>query len=135
MTPRITTELHNVLETNPGKKHVHFTADGHYHFRVFSVPGGKDNNLYTRLQEVPEKSDKGISTGKFIQVPIKNLKGAADERFLVAKTMTREEVLAIAPVDGTLLSIATGPSKAEILATLGVSDEELAAFLAKPKKK
>ena len=136
MEPIITKELHEVLELNPGKTHVHFTGDGHYHFRTFSSDDKSDKNLYTRLQEVAEKRN-GIATGKHIKVRIDNsISGKPDERFKVAKTMTREEVLAIKPVDSSMLSVA-GPTRAEILATLEVSDEELQAALKaiKAKKK
>lgn len=119
----VTRELHHTLETHPQIEEVHFTADGHHHFRVFTHGNGR----YTRLEEVPEVTKSGISTGKFVQVPIKDLSGKDDERFAIVETVSREDVLKTTPVSKTVVS---DLSKLEaVAATLEVSQEDLVAFL------
>lgn len=128
MKSKVTKELQETLELKPNIEHVHFTADGHHHFRSFE--NGK--SLYTRLREVRAKSPKGVDLNKFEHVPILDLKGNIDARFLITETVHRDEVLAATPINRPT---GIGPSKADILATLEVSAEDLAAFLATRKKK
>ncbi len=127
MAPIITTSLQETLLQKPNLAQVHFSADGKHHFRVFEL----NKKLYSRLQEVPEKTKQGIATKKFIMVPILDLYGKEDARFVIDKTMTREQVLSATPIKESLND---GPSKADVLASLGVSAEEFAAVMGLLKK-
>ncbi len=128
MTNKVSKELQDTVDQNLHIDHVHFTADGHHHFRVFQH--GKD--LFTRLEEVPEKTKSNISTGKFILAPIKNHKGEIHPAHLVTETVSREEILKAKPV-----TIASAPSISaeDVYAALQVTPEELAAFMASKRKK
>lgn len=121
----ITHELQHTLLNTLKLKTVYFTADGNHHFRVFKCNG----QLYTRLQEVPEKTKSGIVIpNKFELVPFKDPRNPKedDPRFLVKEEMTREQVLNATPADRQKESAIT---KAEILGILDISSEELEAVL------
>ena len=123
----ISEELQQVVDDNLHIDEVHFTEDGHHHFRVFEHKGAK----YTRLHEIPEVTEKsGISTGKHVLAPITDKKGNVLHK--IVATVGRQEVLDATPVKTQRSSIL---SKADILESLEVSEEDLKAFLAANKAK
>lgn len=132
---QVTKVLQDTVEQNPHIEEIHFSADQHYHFRVFECDDKKNKNLYNRLQEIPEVSSGGIATGKFILAPIKDKLNPTkdDARFLITKTLTRAEVLSATPVAE---SEAAKPqiSKTLLLEALEITEEDL-KLIQKAKKK
>lgn len=124
MKSTVTKELQETLEQNPHIEDVHFTADGHHHFRAFQH--GKD--MYTRLAEVPEKSKTGIYTGKHVLAPIKNIRNEDHEAHKIVESVSREEVLSATPVAKEPVS---GLVKQGLVETLAAMDpEEVKALFA-----
>lgn len=124
----ITYELQQTLEVTPNIKHVHFTAAGTHHFRVFEY----NKSLYTRLNEVPKKTESGlIIPNKFELVPIKDNRGKDDPQYLITETLTREQVLSATPVNKPKPS---GITKGDVLELLEITDEDLKKVLSSKKK-
>jgi len=127
MAFKVTQSLQDTVEQNDHIEEVHFTADGKHHFRVFDHGGKK----YTRLQEIPEKLKSGVLTSKLVLAPIKNRRNEDHEDHLIVETVSRDEILKAKPVADPQESAI---KKADLLATLEISEEELAAFLKARKK-
>lgn len=132
---QVTKVLKDTVEQNPHIQEIHFSEDGHYHFRVFEATDKKNKNLYSRLQEIPEVSGGGIATGKFILAPIKDRLNPTkdDARFLITETLTRDEVIKATPVAEGNEPQQPQITKSLILSTLDITEEELAALLKKKK--
>lgn len=120
--------LQELVETHKNIQEVHFTADGKHHLRAFQHKG----NLYTRLDEVPEKTAAGIHTGKSILVPIAGMDGKDHPDYRITETMTREDILNATPVpdeDPNVLAIRSA------MDTLSITPEEYEAFMASRNKR
>lgn len=123
----ITAELQQTVETHPKIEAIHFTEDGHYHFRVFPYK----NDFYTRLNEVPAKTTGGLTIpNKFELVPFTNNKNEPLHR--IAETLTREQVLSATPVNAPATN---GLTKGDVLNILGITDEDFAKVLSTKNKK
>lgn len=118
----VSKSLQDTVEQNDHIEEVHFTADGHHHFRVFDHGGKK----YTRLTEIPEVTKGGISTNKLVLAPIKNKRNQDDEQHVIVETISRDEVLKATPVadkkEGSI-------KKQDILDLLGITDEDVEKIL------
>lgn len=111
--------LQDTVELNPHIEEVHFTADGHHHFRAFK----HDKDMYTRLREVNEVTKGGIVTNKMVLAPILNHRNEKHPAHLIVETVSRAEILKAKTVDDT-------DAKADILANLdSFTTEELQALL------
>jgi hypothetical protein len=122
----ITESLHSTVEHNPHIEEIHFTADGHHHFRVFK----SGDMRYSRLKEVAETTKGGIATGKFVEAPIKNHKGEDHTSHLIVDTVSRADLLKETPVPDKKESVI---KKADILDVLGITEEDLKSVLSKKK--
>lgn len=124
---KILQSLYNTVESHKNIEEVHFTADGHHHFRAFQH--GKD--MYTRLEEVPEKTSQGVHTGKHILQPIADASGKPHPAHKIVETLSREQVLKSTPVPDPEIV----PAKNDALAQLNITPEEYEAFMKSRKAK
>jgi hypothetical protein len=141
LQPIITKELQNLLVSNKKIKEVHFDEYGNHHLNVFKLKAHKlddthpkDYGLYVsgvvcdrKLIPGSDKWDTGLEKGIYEPISM----GAPNSK--IAKTMSREEVLAVdlSPKEESMLTRVSkmSPDEIEALkAVLGVNSE-------KPSKK
>jgi hypothetical protein len=93
MEPKISFELYETLEQNEHIEEVHFTADNQHYFNKHQLEGKAYGFLRTEQVKSHTVGEKQFY--KMVQVP--------NPKTEIVVTLTREEVLAMEPVDEKLV--------------------------------
>lgn len=135
---RITSEIVQVLVSNPRIKNVYFTKDGGFSFIAHNLPESKDSKelkLYSQGKTVGHRVIPGEWNVDKIKEPIE----IGLPNYLIVKTVTRAEALStdVSEVSELISNISTmsADERRKLKELLFADDEEVGEDEPKPVKK